>query len=83
MFKSIFATTALALTLSIFSAHAGEETSAMASPKCDADKLQEIGGDGVVKVEQGAWAGGYNVTLNTDELTFADLTAKMAEEGCF
>ena len=75
---------ALSLAMVLFAAPAlaGEETNAVASPKCDADKIKELGGDAVVKVEKGAWEGGYNVTLDTDKLTFAGLIEKLVDAGC-
>jgi hypothetical protein len=81
MKKTIFV--AIAMTFAIQStAFAKEETSAMASPKCDAAKLKEIGGDGVVKVEKGAWEGGYNVTIETDKTNSGELIQKMVAAGC-
>lgn len=43
---------------------AEESTSAMAAPKCDLEKIQKLceASDDCVKVEKGAWEGGYNVT---------------------
>ena len=46
------------------SAWAEESTSAMAAPKCDLEKIQKLckASNDCVKVEKGAWEGGYNVT---------------------
>ena len=46
------------------SAAAEESTSAMAAPNCDLEKIQKLceESEDCVKVEQGAWEGGYNVT---------------------
>lgn len=44
---------------------AQESTSAMAAPKCDMEKMQKLCADNsneCVKVEKGAFEGGYNVT---------------------
>ena len=44
---------------------AEESTSAMAAPKCDLEKIQKLcaeNGNECVKVEKGAFEGGYNVT---------------------
>ena len=75
---------ALPLVVVLFAAPAlaGEETSAVASPNCDAERVKELGGDGVVKVEKGAWEGGYNVTLDTDKPTIEKLIEKLVEAGC-
>ena len=63
-------------------AFAAEKTQAVASPKCDMEKVKKIGGKAVVKIEKGAWDGGYNITLNTDKLTFSELLQKMVKEKC-
>ncbi len=72
----------LAMVLFASPALADEESAAVASPNCDAERIKELGGDGVVKVEKGEWEGGFNVTLETSKLTFAELIEKMAEADC-
>jgi len=52
----------LAVPASVF---AQESTSAMAAPKCDLEKIQKLCAENsneCVKVEKGAFEGGYNVT---------------------
>jgi hypothetical protein len=51
------------------SAWAEESTSAMAAPKCDLEKIQKLceESEDCVKVEKGAWEGGYNVTSKDKE----------------
>jgi len=46
------------------SSWAEESTSAMAAPKCDMEKMEKLckESDDCVKVEKGAWEGGFNVT---------------------
>ena len=83
--KKLFAVIMILSLLSFVFPAAGlakEETSAVASPKCDMEKLKKIGGDAIVKIEKGSWEGGFNVTLNTDKMTFNDLIQKMVAEGC-
>ena len=48
---------------------AEESTSAMAAPSCDLEKIQKLcaDSDDCVKVEKGAWEGGYNVTAKDKE----------------
>jgi len=55
---------ALALTGAGGTASAAESTSAMAAPKCDMEKIKKLCSESkdCVKVEKGAWEGGYNVT---------------------
>ena len=81
MKKIIFAIVAMtfAVQTAVF---AKEETSAVASPKCDMAKLKEVGGEGIVKVEKGAWEGGYNVTIDTDKTNSGELIQKMVAAGC-
>ena len=48
---------------------AEESTSAMAAPKCDLEKIEKLcaESDDCVKVEKGAWEGGFNVTSKDKE----------------
>ena len=73
---------AFVLVLGSGLALAKEEKQAILSKKCDAKKLKEIGGEAIVKVEKGAWEGGYNVTLKTDKMSWNDLMQKMAKAEC-
>ena len=78
---------AILITFSLFialcsTAFAAEETGAYASPKCDAAKIKEIAGDGVVKVEKGAWEGGHNVTIDNSKTNSGELIGKMVAAGC-
>lgn len=61
-------------------AQAAEVTSAMYSPKCTAEQLQGI--PGVVKVEKGAFEGGFNVTIDDTKTDSMKLTVAMQEKGC-
>ena len=81
MKKLLFTTCCLMLAFN-GSAIAAEETAAYASPKCNAEKIKEIGGDGIVKVEKGAWEGGYNITIDNSKTNSGELIGKMAAAGC-
>jgi len=61
------------------------ETSAVMSNKCDEAKIKQIAGDALIKIDPQDWGDvkGFLVTLETDKMTFADLTKKMQEAGCF
>ena len=66
----IFWLTAMLLLTNLCNpAWAEESTSAMAAPKCDMEKIQKLceESDDCVKVEKGAWEGGYNVTSKDKE----------------
>ncbi|HLD44049.1 MAG TPA: hypothetical protein VJC18_01335, partial [bacterium] len=52
----------------------------------DEVKMKELAGPALVKLEPKEWAGGlkgFNITIDTDKLTMADLTKKMLDAGCF
>ena len=62
---------------SMFNVVSAEEvTSAMAAPKCDLEKIQKLctESDDCVKVEKGAWEGGFNVTSKDKEAETRFLT---------
>jgi len=62
--------------------YAAEETSAIAAPKCDAAKVKVLGGEGVLKVEKGAWVGSYRVTIDTTKMSSADMVRTLYAAGC-
>jgi len=69
----VFGLSALSATMG---ARAEETASAMAAPKCDFEKIQALCSDSedCVKVEKGAWEGGYNVTSKDQEAQTRFLT---------
>lgn len=67
----------------VLPARAGEETSALSSPKCDMEKLKKLIGDGLVKIVPGVSDGIYNVTIDTAKVTSGDIVKKMLDAGCF
>jgi hypothetical protein len=67
--RNVFGAGALAFALAVAAfpacVSAEESKSAMAAPKCDLEKMQKLCTDNsneCVKVEKGAFEGGYNVT---------------------
>ncbi len=74
------------LLLMASTSYAKEETNAVMSKSCDEAKVRELAGEALIKIVPQEWAGGlkgFNITLDTSKLTFADLTKKMMEAGCF
>lgn len=63
------------------------QTSALYSPSCDETALKKLAGKALIKIsKQQNWANntqGYIVTLDTSQLSFGDLTVKMAAKKCF
>ena len=57
-------------------ARAEEAVSAMSAPNCDFEQIQALCSDSedCVKVEKGAWEGGYNVTSKDEEAQARFLT---------
>ena len=74
--KALQALAAVIFTLAFGPVAAEESTSAMAAPKCDLEKIQAFCADhdACVKVEKGAWEGGYNVTSTDKEAETRFLT---------
>jgi hypothetical protein len=72
----------VAFCLFLTPAFSAEETNAVYSPKCDVKKFKDFCGEACKKVEKGSWEGGVNVTLDTDKLSWADLTKKLTENKC-
>jgi hypothetical protein len=66
-----------------FAAWAQESTSAMAAPKCDLEKIQKLceESEDCVKVEKGAWEGGYNVT-SKDKATENRFMTEVVMKNC-
>lgn len=71
------------LALLATSALAESQTISMASPKCDAEKIQKISGKAVQSVQKAEWEGGYRITLDTTQISAQDLTKKLLDAGCF
>ena len=65
-------------------AMAKEETRAMASRACKADKLKQVGGSAVVKVAPAPQntPNVYRITLDTTKMTWQQLTRKLAQAKC-
>ena len=59
------------------------EAVTVASPKCDATKIKQVGGDAIQDVKAADWKDGYSVTLDTAALSARDLTRKLQQAGCF
>lgn len=78
--KQVFFMAALFFPLS---AWAVEESQTVASPKCDASKIQKIGGNAVHSVTKAEWEGGYYVSLDTAKLSAVELNKKLMDAGCF
>ncbi|MBU0505390.1 MAG: hypothetical protein ABII18_06285 [bacterium] len=65
---------------------AEQQTNAVMSKSCDEAKIREIAGDAIIKIEAKQWTAelrGFNITLDLNKLSFADLTKKMLDAGCF
>ena len=84
MRKTILSAIAAAALAVASTAAAGEQTSAVMSPKCDAEKLKELADGAISKAEPNPYTdpGIYNVTLDTSKMTFADLMKKMVDADC-
>ncbi len=67
--KTLRTLAVLICTLSFGLVAAEESTSAIAAPKCDLAQIEALcaDSDDCVKVEKGAWDGGYNVTAPDKE----------------
>lgn len=81
---------ALALALPIFalthSAFAVHKAYAVFSPSCPQDKMMEIAGDALINISRVKFAEGlysFNVTIDTQKLTYNDLIKKMEKAGCY
>ena len=85
MRKLLLALAAAALVAAPGAALAANQTSALMSPKCDADKLKKLAGDALVKIGPNASGAKniYDVTLDTAKMKFSALTQKMIKAGCF
>lgn len=62
------------------------KTSNLLSPNCDEEKIKGLAGNALKKIGPAKWNGeakGFEITLDTSTLTFAQLTQKMQEAGCF
>lgn len=66
---------------------AKETSSALYSPGCSQEQIKEMAGDALTKISKNQQWGndseGYIVTLDTDKMTFADLSKEMMKAGCF
>lgn len=74
------------LFITIASANPAHKTSAVASPNCDEAMIKKLAGDGLVRIVAQHWGGnlkGFNITLDTQKLTFSKLTKKMLDKQCF
>ena len=70
MIKMLGLAVGLSLVGAFNAGWAEESTSAMAAPKCSLEKMEKLCKDNnkdCVKVEKGAWEGGYNVTSKDKE----------------
>jgi len=61
---------------------AAEETSAIASPHCDAVKIKAVGGVGVLKVETSPEPDRYVVTIDVAKTRSAEIVRKLYQAGC-
>ena len=58
------------------------KTSAMLSKSCSMEKVKELAGGAVVKIEK-MQPTIFKITLDESKMTFGDLAKKMAAAGCF
>lgn len=81
--KALQAVEALIFTLALGPVAAEESMSAMAAPKCDLETIQALcaDSDACVKVEKGAWEGGYNVT-STDKDAETKFLTEVVIKNC-
>jgi hypothetical protein len=76
--KRLLCVTCVGLALGVpIAGHAQESTSAMAAPKCDLATMEKLCAENskeCVKVEKGAFEGGYNVTTKDKQAESRFLT---------
>jgi len=85
MRKSIILSAVLVVLVLPVAAQAASDTKAVLSNKCSVEQLKKIIGDALVKI--GPSASGnpkiFNITLNTEKMTFQQLTQKMVAAKCY
>lgn len=82
MTKSILAAAVAAVLVAPGSAGAAMKTSALLSKSCSADKIKELSGGAVVKIDK-MQPTIFRVTIDESKMKFADLVKKMNAAGCF
>lgn len=72
-----------AITHSAFAVH---KAYAVYSPSCPQDKVIEIAGNALINISRVKFAEGlysFNVTIDTEKMTYKDLIKKMEMGGCY
>lgn len=85
-FLTLIAGIALAVTSGL--AYADDvDAGAIMSPNCDADQIKDIAGDALLSISKNqSWGDevkGYIVKLDTNKMSYNDLTRKMMQANCF
>jgi len=85
MRKSIILSAMLVVLVLPVAAQAASETKAMLSIKCSVEQLKKIIGDALIKIGPNASGNPkiFNITLNTEKMTFQQLTQKMVAAKCY